>query len=221
MEYLNNDWDSILKEEFKKGYYIKLKEFLCREYKDNKVYPKRNDIYNAFKFTSYNNTKVLILGQDPYHQPLQANGLSFSVDDNIKLPPSLKNIFKELLDDLKIDHSNSGNLSNWAKQGVLLLNTTLTVRDSQPMSHKGRGWEELTESVINYLNEKKTPVVFILWGNLAKDKKKLITNSIHHVIESVHPSPLSARRGFFGSKPFSKTNDILLKTNQTPIDWSK
>ena len=177
-------------------------------------------MFHAFQLTPYSEIKVVILGQDPYHGPNQANGLSFSVEVGTKFPPSLRNIFNELVEDIKCEYPSSGDLSSWAKQGVLLLNTTLTVKESQPMSHTGMGWERFTDVVLSKINKKSTPVVFILWGKHAQSKKKLINQSKHFVIESAHPSPLSARRGFFGSHPFSKTNTFLISKGLTPINWS-
>lgn len=217
---LNNSWDLILKEEFKSDYYQKLREFLKKEYFTKTIYPPMDDIFNAFKFTDYNDVKAVILGQDPYHGFGQAHGLCFSVKQGIKPPPSLINIYKEQKSDLNIDQPmTNGDLTKWANQGVLLLNTVLTVRESSPNSHKGMGWEQLTDKVIEILNNREKPLVFILWGANARSKKKLITNPNHLIIESAHPSPLSAYNGFFGSKPFSKTNEFLINTNQTPIDW--
>lgn len=216
---LGNDWDKILDNEFKEPYYLLLREFLKAEYTKNRIYPQMNDIFNALKLTSFENTKVVIIGQDPYHGVGQAHGLCFSVKDGIEPPPSLKNIYKELASDVGFVPTTSGNLTSWAKQGVLMLNNVLTVREGQPNSHKGKGWEKFTDAVINKLNEKKTPVVFLLWGANAKNKASIITNPIHIKLETVHPSPLSAYGGFFGCKHFSKTNEILKKSGQTPIDW--
>jgi len=218
-EILKNDWKNHLESEFQKNYYIKLKKFLTTEYNSNVVYPNMYDLFNALHFTSYENVKVVILGQDPYHGPNQAHGLSFSVNPGVKTPPSLVNIYKELKTDLGCDIPNNGYLKKWADQGVLLLNTVLSVRGGEANSHKNKGWEEFTTKIIEVLNAKETPIVFILWGNNAISKTSLITNPKHHIITSVHPSPLSASRGFLGSKPFSKTNDFLVSTNQTPIDW--
>ncbi|ASW44287.1 uracil-DNA glycosylase [Clostridium isatidis] len=218
-EILNNDWNHLLKDEFKKEYYKKLRQFLIEEYKTKTVYPEMNDIFNALEFTSYKDTKVLILGQDPYHGPNQSHGLAFSVKKGVKIPPSLKNIYKELNNDLGCYIPNNGYLKSWADQGVLLLNTVLTVRAHEPNSHKNKGWEIFTDKIISLLNERTDPVVFILWGNPAIAKTKLITNNRHYIITSVHPSPLSASRGFFGSKPFSKTNHFLRSINKTPINW--
>lgn len=218
-EILRNDWNDYLASEFEKDYYKKLRSFLISEYKSKVIYPNMYDIFNALHFTSYADTKVVILGQDPYHGPNQAHGLSFSVNIGIKTPPSLLNIYKELHSDLNCYIPNNGYLKKWTDQGVLLLNTVLTVRAGEANSHKNRGWEEFTTKVIKTLNEKDKPIVFILWGNNAISKENLITNTKHLIIKSVHPSPLSASRGFFGSKPFSKTNEFLISTNQKVIDW--
>lgn len=218
-EILKNDWKNYLNSEFQKDYYIKLKEFLANEYNSKIIYPDRHDVFNALNFTPYEKVKVVILGQDPYHGPNQAHGLSFSVNPGIKTPPSLVNIYKELHTDLGCYIPNNGYLKKWADQGVLLLNTVLTVKAGEANSHKGIGWENFTTTIIELLNKKDTPIVFILWGNNAISKAKLITNPKHLIIKSVHPSPLSASRGFFGSKPFSKTNEFLISTNQKPIDW--
>lgn len=216
---LKNNWNDLLKDEFNKHYYQKLREFLIEEYKTKTIYPNIYDIFNALQFTDYNNVKVVILGQDPYHGPNQAHGLSFSVKPGIQTPPSLKNIYKELHTDIGCYIPNNGYLKKWADQGVLLLNTVLTVRAGEANSHKNKGWELFTDKIISKLNERKDPIVFILWGNNAISKKKLITNPQHHIIQSVHPSPLSATRGFFGSKPFSKTNEFLTRINKDEIDW--
>jgi uracil-DNA glycosylase len=218
-EILKNDWKNYLESEFQKDYYIKLRKFLVNEYNSNVIYPNMYDLFNALHFTPYKNVKVVILGQDPYHGPNQAHGLSFSVNPGVKAPPSLINIYKELHTDLGCYIPNNGYLKKWADQGVLLLNTVLTVRAGEANSHRNKGWEEFTNKVIQALNEKENPIVFILWGNNAISKSSLITNSNHLIIKSVHPSPLSASRGFLGSKPFSKTNNFLISTNQTPIDW--
>lgn len=217
---LHNDWADVLQGEFEKPYYTQLRKFLVDEYNSQVIYPVKEDIYNALHLTSYEQTKVVILGQDPYHGPGQAHGLSFSVKPGVKQPPSLKNIFKELQSDLGYSIPNHGYLDNWAKQGVLLLNTVLTVREKTPNAHKGRGWETFTDEVIQQLNKREKPVVFILWGRHAQAKKALITNNHHHIIQSAHPSPLSARNGFFGSKPFSKTNEFLRSIGEQEIDWS-
>lgn len=216
---LKNDWKKYLDEEFEKDYYLKLRNKLKEDYKTKIVYPPMEDIFNALHYTSYKDTKVLILGQDPYHQKGQAHGLSFSVNKGIKTPPSLQNIYKELSTDLGLYVPNNGYLKKWADQGVLLLNATLTVIDSQANSHKNIGWQIFTDKVIQVLNEKEEPVVFILWGNNAISKKQFITNNNHLVLTSVHPSPLSANRGFFGSKPFSKANEFLKQKGIEPIDW--
>ena len=216
---IGNNWDILLKDEYKKEYFIKLMDFIKNEYKTKTIYPKQNEVFNAFRYTDYDNVKVVILGQDPYHGPKQAEGLSFSVSNEVLKPPSLKNIFKELESDLKIPFPEANSLKKWSKEGVLLLNAVLTVEEHKPTSHKDQGWEIFTDDVINILNEKDTPIVFILWGSYARAKKSLITNPIHLVIESAHPSPFSAYNGFFGSKPFSKTNEFLKKNNIKEIDW--
>lgn len=219
MVVIGNDWDEVLEGEFDKEYYLKLREFLKDEYKTQTIFPDMYDIFNALKLTSYKDTKVLILGQDPYHNVNQAHGLSFSVKPGVVTPPSLLNMYKELRDDLGCFIPNNGYLVPWAKQGVLLLNTALTVRAHQANSHKGKGWEIFTDNIIKTLNLRDDPVIFILWGNNARKKKDFIDTSKHFVIESAHPSPLSASRGFFGSKPFSKTNEILKSLGKSPIDW--
>lgn len=218
-EILKNDWKNYLESEFKKNYYIKLRKFLVSEYNSKVIYPNMYDIFNALHYTPYSKVKVIILGQDPYHGQNQAHGLSFSVNPGIKTPPSLINMYKELNTDLGCYVPNNGYLKKWSDQGVLLLNTVLTVRAGEANSHKNKGWEEFTTKIIQVLNEKESPIVFILWGNNAISKSSLITNKKHLIIKSAHPSPLSASRGFFGSKPFSKTNNFLISTNQTPIDW--
>jgi len=215
---IGNDWDNVLAEEYKKEYFLKIKELVRNEYKNKIIFPPANKVFYAFRETSYQNTKVVILGQDPYHGVGEANGLCFSVNEGINMPPSLKNIFKELYDDLGIVRTST-DLSDWAKSGVLLLNSVLTVEKDKPASHKFIGWEEFTDSVIKKLNEKMEPVVFILWGNFAKSKIKYITNPRHLVISSSHPSPFSVNYGFFGSKPFSKTNAFLKKNNLKEIEW--
>lgn len=216
---LKNDWKDLLDDEFNKEYYQKLRNFLTTEYKTRTIYPDKYDIFNALHFTSYKDIKVVILGQDPYHGPGQAHGLSFSVNPGIKIPPSLLNIYKELNSDLGCYIPNNGYLKKWADQGVLLLNTSLTVRAGEANSHKSIGWEIFTDKIISLVNEKEDPVVFLLWGNNAIKKKNLITNKRHLILTSVHPSPLSASRGFFGSKPFSKINNFLISVNKNPIDW--
>ena len=218
---IGNDWDALLGEEFKKEYYLKLREFLKREYFSQRVYPPMNDIFNALRYTSYENTRVVILGQDPYHGPGQAHGLCFSVKRGIEPPPSLKNIFKELRSEFGIEPPECGELIGWAKQGVLLLNTTLTVRAGTPQSHKGQGWETLTDKIISLLNEKSVPTVFMLWGGNARAKKALITNPAHLVLECAHPSPLSAYAGFFGCNHFVRANDFLSTSGLSTIDWNK
>lgn len=215
---INKDWDIILKDEFKKDYFRKLGIFVKKEYKEKICYPKYSDIFNCLRYTDYNSVKVVILGQDPYHGENEAHGLSFSVRNNVKKPPSLVNILKELETDLGIK-KETHDLTGWAKQGVLLLNSIMTVEKDKPLSHKDKGWEIFTDTIIKKLNERKKPIIFVLWGSYARSKKEYITN--HEVIESVHPSPLSANRGFMGSKPFSKINDFILKNNYEPIDWSK
>ncbi|MCT4542902.1 MAG: uracil-DNA glycosylase [Vallitalea sp.] len=214
-----NDWQELLQEEFNKDYYSKLRSFLKEEYTKHTVYPNMYDIYNALHFTSYKDVKVVILGQDPYHGPNQAHGLSFSVKHGIKIPPSLRNIYKELHTDIGCTIPNHGNLTKWAKQGILLLNASLTVRASMASSHSKIGWQIFTDKIISLLNDREEPVVFILWGNYAISKEKLINNDRHYVVKSVHPSPLSASRGFFGSKPFSKTNNFLQSIEKEVIDW--
>ena len=221
MVHIGNDWDSLLEAEFKKDYYLSLREFLKTEYFSRKIYPPMNDIFNALKYTSYEDARVVILGQDPYHGAGQAHGLCFSVKRGIPLPPSLKNIFKELNDEFGIVTPTSGELVGWARQGVLLLNTTLTVREGAPQSHKGHGWEILTDRIIELINEKDKPVVFMLWGGNARAKKSLITNKKHLVLECAHPSPLSAYAGFFGCNHFSMANEYLEKMNEAPIDWAR
>ena len=216
---IGNDWDKYLKDEYSKEYFIKLKHFISNEYKTKTVYPKMSEIFNAFQKTPFENVKVVILGQDPYHGEKEAEGLSFSVKVGIQKPPSLINIFSELKEDLGIEPPNHGSLVSWAEQGVLLLNSTLTVLKDTPKSHSNKGWEIFTDEVIKIINNKSTPVVFILWGSDARSKKYLITNKKHLIIESAHPSPLSAYRGFFGSRPFSRTNDFLISNNIKPIDW--
>lgn len=217
---IGNDWDEILKPIWESPGFHNFMNIVKEKYKENTCFPEYNNIFNALKLTPYSKVKVVILGQDPYHGVGEAHGLSFSVQDGIKKPPSLKNIFKELHDDLGFDEPESGNLEKWAKEGVLLLNSVLTVEKDKAASHKDLGWNLFTDHIIKLLNQKETPIVFILWGNFARSKKVFITNEKHLVIESVHPSPFSVYNGFFGSKPFSKTNDFLIKTGQTPIDWN-
>ncbi len=219
MVHIGNTWDDILKDEFHKDYYLRLRAFLKDEYTNRTVYPPMGDIFNALRYTDYNDMKVVILGQDPYHEEGQAHGLSFSVQKGVPIPPSLQNIYKELHTDIGMPYPQTGDLTAWAKQGVLLLNATLTVRRGQAASHKGYGWETLTDAIIEKANESPRPLVFILWGGNARSKKTLITNPRHLILQSVHPSPLSAYNGFFGSRPFSKANEFLIKTGQTPIRW--
>lgn len=216
---IGNKWDELLKEEFKKEYFKNLMEYIKEEYKTKTIYPKQNEVFNAFRYTDYDDVKVVILGQDPYHGPNQAEGLSFSVSNEVLKPPSLKNIFKELENDLGIPFPEHNSLKPWAKEGVLLLNAVLTVQEHAPTSHKDKGWEMFTDHVIKILNNKEEPIVFILWGAYARNKKSYITNPIHYIIESPHPSPFSAYNGFFGSKPFSKTNEFLKRNNIKEINW--
>lgn len=217
---INNNWDIILKDEYNKEYFKNIVSFVNKVYKEKEVFPPKNRILSALNITDYDKVKVVILGQDPYHGIGEANGLSFSVNDGIRIPPSLKNIYKELHDDLGIDIPLTGNLESWAREGVLLLNSVLTVEKDKPASHKNIGWEIFTDAIIKKLNERDTPIVFILLGNFAKSKKILITNPKHLVLTSSHPSPFSVNYGFFGSKIFSKTNDFLRKNNIKEIDWS-
>lgn len=218
---LGNDWDGVIGAEFEKEYYLDLREFLKCEYSSQTVYPDMYDIFNALKLTSYSSVKAVILGQDPYHEPGQAHGLAFSVTEGTPLPPSLRNIYKELETDVGAKPTTCGELSGWAKQGVLLLNTVLTVRRGNANSHKGKGWEIFTDEIIKKLNEKTEPVAFILWGANARSKKALITNPIHGIFESPHPSPLSAHYGFFGSRPFSRVNAFLMQNGVPPINWDR
>ncbi len=216
---LNASWKEVLMNEFEKDYFKKLTDFVQNEYNTKTIYPPQSEIFSAFDFTPFENVKVVILGQDPYHGEGQANGLSFSVADGIKLPPSLRNIYKELKDDVGIEISTSGNLESWAKQGVLLLNATLTVEATKAGSHQKKGWETFTDAVIQKLSDQKENLVFILWGAYAQKKGAKIDRNKHFVIESAHPSPLGAYRGFWGSKPFSTTNQFLKSKNITEIDW--
>lgn len=215
---INKKWDEVLKEEVKKDYFKKLGIFVKNEYKKKTIFPPYKNIFDALRFTDYDDVKVIILGQDPYHGLGEAHGLSFSVKEGIKMPPSLLNIFKELYNDLGIKRTNT-DLTDWARQGVLLLNSIMTVEKDKPLSHKDKGWETFTDNIIKKLNDRKDPIIFILWGTFARNKKTLITNKYHKIIESAHPSPLSASRGFFGSKPFSKTNTYLKEMNKKEIDW--
>ena len=217
---IGNSWDEKLKGEFEKEYYLKLREFLKIEYSSRTIYPDMHDIFNSLKAASYEDIKVVIIGQDPYHEPGQAHGMAFSVKPGIEVPPSLKNMYKELASDIPgFTIPDTGYLQKWAEQGVLLLNAVLTVRAHQANSHKGKGWEMFTDRVIELVNEKETPVVFLLWGANARAKKALITNPKHFVLEAPHPSPLSAYNGFFGCKHFSKCNELLEKSGQKPINW--
>lgn len=215
-----NDWDELLKGEFDKEYYLRLRAFLKKEYSTQTVYPDMYDIFNAMRYTPYGEVKAVILGQDPYHGPGQAHGLCFSVKKGVQPPPSLMNIFKELHDDLGTDIPQHGELTSWAKNGVLLLNTVLTVRAGLANSHRNMGWEIFTDRVIELLNEREKPMVFLLWGTPAKQKAKLITNPEHLILQTVHPSPLSAYGGFFGCRHFSKCNEYLVSKGETPVDWS-
>lgn len=215
---INKKWDEVLENEMKKEYFRKLGCFVKDEYKTKECYPDYVNIFNALRYTDYDDVKVVILGQDPYHGKGEAHGLSFSVLPGVKRPPSLNNIFKELYSDLGIIRSNNC-LIDWAEQGILLLNAIMTVEKDKPLSHKNHGWEVFTDTVIKKLNERERPVIFVLWGSFARSKKELITNPIHHIIESAHPSPLSASRGFFGSRPFSKINNYLEKDGFLPIKW--
>ena len=217
---IGNEWDALLEEEFQKEYYLKLRAFLAREYKTRRIFPDMYDIFNALKYTSYSDVKVVILGQDPYHGEGQAHGLCFSVKKGVEPPPSLKNIFKELNEDIGMKAPDHGELTKWAKQGVLLLNTVLTVRSGEANSHKGMGWEIFTDKVIETLNNREKPIVFILWGANARRKKELITNPQHKILETAHPSPLSAYNGFFGCRHFSKTNEFLMSIGESEIDWT-
>lgn len=219
MEIFKNDWKNYLQDELEKDYYKKLRSMLIEEYRTHHIFPSMYDIFNALHYTSYDNTKVVILGQDPYHGAGQAHGLSFSVQPGVAPPPSLLNIFKELQSDIGCTVPNNGCLIPWAKQGVLLLNAVLTVRERQANSHQGLGWEIFTDRIIELVNAREQPVVFILWGRPAQRKKSMVTNPRHLVIESPHPSPLSASRGFFGSRPFSKANEFLVANGIEPINW--
>ena len=217
---LGNDWDGILADEWEKPYYRTLREFLKKEYSSVRVYPDMYDIFNALKYTSFSDTKAVIIGQDPYHGPGQAHGLCFSVKIGVAPPPSLVNIYKEISDDLGVEMPSHGELTGWAKQGILLLNTVLTVRAGQPNSHKDRGWEIFTDRVISELNRKSSPVVFLLWGANAERKARIITNPLHLKLSAAHPSPLSAYKGFFGCRHFSKTNAFLEKNGLKTIEWN-
>lgn len=219
MNIKNESWKKVLQQEYSKPYFQKLMNFVETEYQYKTIYPKQEAVFSCFEAVDFESVKVVVLGQDPYHGAFQANGLSFSVQKGVKLPPSLKNIFKELEDDLQVRNVVSGDLSSWAKQGVLLLNATLTVEEGKAGSHQKKGWEEFTDAVIELLSVKRKDLVFVLWGSYAQKKGKIIDKSKHLVIETAHPSPLSVYRGFYGSKPFSTINNFLLEKNKTPIDW--
>lgn len=216
---IDASWLDALSAEFDKTYFGELKAFLQEEKKQHTIYPPGSKIFEAFNATPLNKVKAVIIGQDPYHGPGQANGLSFSVNEGVALPPSLRNIYKELKSDLGIQPASHGDLSKWANKGILMLNAVLTVRHKQAGSHRDKGWEQFTDAVIQTLSDEKEGLVFILWGNFARSKKVLINTSKHFIVESPHPSPFSARNGFFGSKPFSKTNELLKSQNKEPIDW--
>ena len=219
MVHIGNDWDELIGQEFSKEYYLKLREFLKQEYSHYRVYPDMYDIFNALKYTSFADTRAVIIGQDPYHGPGQAHGLCFSVKPDVEIPPSLVNIYQELHDDCGCYIPNNGYLEKWAKQGVLLLNTVLTVRAHQANSHRGIGWEQFTDAAIQVLNEQDRPIVFLLWGRPAQQKASMLTNPQHLILKAPHPSPLSAYRGFFGCRHFSQTNEFLKAHGVEPIDW--
>ena len=219
MEQIGNSWDVLLREEFSKDYYKELQDFLAEEYKTYVIHPDKDEIFSALSATSYEDTRVVIFGQDPYHGENQAHGMAFSVKKGVDIPPSLKNIYKELNQELGCYIPNHGCLEKWAKQGVLLLNASLTVRDGEANSHKGKGWEKITDKITEILNNRRESVIFILWGNDAKKKEELITSPQHIILSAAHPSPLSASRGFFGCDHFKKVNNILTAMNQDPIDW--
>ena len=216
---IGNDWDEILAEEFHKEYYLKLRAFLKTEYKSHKIHPDMYDIFNALKWTSYKDTKVVILGQDPYHEEGQAHGLAFSVQKGVRIPPSLLNMYKELQNELGLYIPNNGYLEKWARQGVMLLNSSLTVRDGMANSHRNKGWEIFTDRVVQALNDRENPVIFMLWGNNAKEKIKVITIPYHKILTAAHPSPLSASRGFFGCGHFKTANRMLAQMGKETIDW--
>lgn len=220
MVHLGNDWDDILASEFESEYYKRIRYWLKKEYAEQTIYPPMEDIFNALRYTPYHAVKAVLLGQDPYHGPGQAHGLCFSVQEGVEPPPSLRNIFQELESDLGFPPPQNGTLTKWAEQGVLMLNTTLTVRRGQANSHKNIGWTTFTDAVIRRLNERETPIVFLLWGGNARSKKPLITNPNHLILETVHPSPLSAYGGFFGCRHFSRCNEFLQAHGETPIDWN-
>lgn len=216
---LGNSWDELLKSEFKKDYYRELQQFLKSEYQEHVIHPDKNDIFNALKWTDYKAVKAVIFGQDPYHGENQAHGLAFSVQKGVEIPPSLKNIYKELNAEMGLYIPNNGYLEKWARQGVMLLNSSLTVRDGEANSHKGKGWEIFTDKIVELLNDRREPVIFLLWGNDAKKKQEIITNPQHMILTTAHPSPLSANRGFFGCGHFKKVNHMLTAMNKQPIDW--
>ena len=220
MVHLGNEWDEILREEFESDYYRRIRAILKKEYAEYEIYPPKEDIFKALRYTSYSDVKAVLLGQDPYHGPGQAHGLCFSVRPGVEPPPSLKNIFRELETDMGLEPPTSGCLTPWAQEGVLLLNTTLTVRRGQANSHKNLGWTQFTDAVIRKLNDRTQPIVFLLWGGNARSKRELITNPQHLVLETVHPSPLSAYNGFFGCRHFSQCNEFLMKNGVAPIDWT-
>ena len=217
---INKSWDDFLNEQFSQDYFKKLSSFLKQQYEEKTIYPPKIEVFSSFYFTDLDKVKVVIFGQDPYHQQNQACGFAFAVRPGVPLPPSLINIYKEIEDDLKVKMSNNGFMIKWATQGVMLLNAVLTVEQSRANSHRGKGWEIFTDNVIAHLNKQDQPIVFLLWGNNAKEKMKLLDNPKHLVLTSVHPSPLSAHRGFFGCKHFSKANDFLIKNGVEPIDWT-
>lgn len=217
--HIGNEWDGLLAEEIQKNYYLQLREFLKQEYSTQRIYPPMEDIFNALRRTSYSDVKAVILGQDPYHGAGQAHGMCFSVKKGTPPPPSLQNIFKEIKSDLGFDPPGHGELTSWADSGVLLLNTVLTVREGKPNSHKGMGWEQFTDKIIELLNQREKPMVFLLWGGNARSKTRLITNPKHLILQTVHPSPLSAYNGFFGCRHFSKTNEFLMQHDIEPINW--
>ena len=220
MVQIGNEWDEILKDEFQSDYYAQIRETLKQEYASHEIYPPMQDIFNALRYTSYSDVKAVLLGQDPYHGPGQAHGLCFSVRPGVAPPPSLQNIFKELQSDMGLPAPHSGCLIPWAKEGVLMLNTTLTVRRGQANSHSKIGWTKFTDAIIQKLNDHEQPIVFLLWGSNARSKKALITNPSHLILETVHPSPLSAHQGFFGSRHFSQCNEFLMAHGIAPIDWT-
>lgn len=220
MVHIGNDWDTLLEEEFASDYYQRIRALLKQEYAEHEIYPPMQDIFNALRYTPYQNVKAVLLGQDPYHGPGQAHGLCFSVRPGVEPPPSLKNMFRELQTDMGLPLPTSGCLIPWAEQGVLMLNTTLTVRRGQANSHKNLGWSQLTDTIIRKLNAHESPIVFLLWGSNARSKKELITDPRHLILETVHPSPLSAHGGFFGCRHFSQCNEFLMRNGIAPIDWT-